>query len=665
MNGDSPIEWRDGQPWSRRHGDVYFARAGGIGQSRHVFLAGNGLPERFGALGAGEWFTIGETGFGTGLGLLCAWQAFARAAPAAARLHFISTERDPLPRDDLSRAHEAWPELARASGQLRDRLGRPARGWHRIALDGGRVVLTLLVGDARETLPELDATVDAWFLDGFAPDRNPELWSPELMGVVSSLSRTGTTVATWSSAGTVRRALESAGFEVWRAPGFAAKREMTAGRCVAPRARDRAAPWLSRPAPAAPRSAVVVGGGLAGTSAAASLAARGVAVTLVERHETLAAGASGNAQGVLYAKLSPHGTALSRLLADGLQYTLRELAARLPQDGVAWSRCGVLQMPEDAADARRQALLAEQDWPPSLLRAVDAAEAATRAAMPVASGGLWFGESGWAHPPALCAALAATPGVRVVTRTQALALQPASGGEGWSVHAAGAASLEADMVVIANAADARDFAPAAWMPLSVIRGQLTHLPATRASRALRAVLCRDGYVAPARNGEHCAGASFVIRDAATGLRAGEHAENLARLESLSPAFARAVGAACLDVATLAGRAALRCVTPDHLPLAGALADADAFGARYAALAKDATTRFDGEAPWLPGLFCTLAHGSRGLLTAPLCGELVAALALGEPLPVAAAVMRALAPARFMARSLSRGRPRRDELTAGA
>lgn len=664
MNGDSPIEWRDGQPWSRRHGDVYFAREGGIGQSRHVFLAGNALPERFAALDGGGCFTIGETGFGTGLGLLCAWQAFRQCAPSTARLHFISTEWDPLPAPDLARAHEAWPELARESAQLRARLGTPARGWHRIALDGGRVVLTLLVGDARETLPELDAVVDAWFLDGFAPDRNPELWSPELMAVVSSLSRTGTTVATWSSAGAVRRALESAGFEVWRTPGFASKREMTAGRCVAPRPGVRIAPWLSRPAPAAPGSAVVVGGGLAGTSAAASLAARGMAVTLVERHDALAAGASGNAQGVLYAKLSPHGTALSRLLADGLQYTLRELAARLPEDGVAWSRCGVLQMPEDEADARRQALLAAQDWPPSLLRAVGADEAATLAGMPVACGGVWFGDSGWAHPPALCAALASTPGVQVVTRTQALSLEQDTGSGGWIVRAAGASALAADVVVLANAADARAFAPAAWMPLSVIRGQLTHLPATGASRALRAVLCRDGYVAPARDGEHCAGASFVIRDASTALRAVEHADNLARLDALSPAFARAVGAARLDAATLAGRAALRCVSPDYLPLAGALPDPDAFSARYAALAKDATTRFDGEAPWLQGLFCTLAHGSRGLLTALLCGELVAALASGEPLPVAAPVMRALAPARFLARSLARSR-RRDDVPSGS
>jgi tRNA 5-methylaminomethyl-2-thiouridine biosynthesis bifunctional protein len=384
-----------------------------------------------------------------------------------------------------------------------------------------------------------------------------------------------------------------------------------------------------------------------------------VAVTLVERHHALAAEASGNAQGVLYAKLSPHGTALSRLLADGLQHTLRELAERLPEDGVAWSRCGVLQMPEDEADARRQALLAAQDWPPSMLRAVDAAEAAALAGLPVASGGLWFGDSGWVHPPALCAALASTPGVRVVARTRALSMEQSAGGGGWAVRSDGAGTLEADVVVLANAADARAFGWTAWMPMSVIRGQLSHLPATPASRTLRAVLCRDGYVAPARDGEHCVGASFVIRDEATDLRAGEHAGNLARLESLSPAFARAAGAGRLDPATLGGRAALRCVTPDYLPLAGALADPAAFRARYAALSKDASTRFEGEAPWLPGLFCTLAHGSRGLLTAPLCGELVAAMALGEALPVPAPVMRALAPSRFLARSLSRARPRRD------
>lgn len=654
MDSDSPLEWRDGQPWSRRYGDVYHSRQGALGQARHVFLEGNGLPARFAALRDSEFFTIGETGFGTGLSFLCAWQAFAALAPPGARLHFASTELHPLAAHDLARAHAAWPELARESAALRAGLGALPPGWHRVHFEGGRVALTLLVGDARHTLAELDATVDAWCLDGFAPHRNPELWSGALMGVVSSLSRPGTTAATWSSAGGVRRALEAAGFEVRRAPGFAAKREMTVARCVAPHPRAGQPPWLSRPPASVPRRAIVVGGGVAGAAAAASLAARGASVTLLERHHGLAAGASGNAQGVLYARLSPHGTALSRLLVDGLSFSTRLLRARLPADGRAWSACGVLQLPEDEADARRQAQLAAQGWPREFLRAANPAEAQGLAGVAVDRGGLWFGEAGWVHPPALCAALADSPRIRVLAHAEALSFEAGARG-GWRVRAAGAAALEADALVLANAADARAFAATEWLPLHAIRGQITQVPASARSQELRAVLCAESYVAPAREGWHCAGASFVIRDTDTAVRATEQAENLRRLAALSPAFARAAGIEALDPAGLPGRAALRCASPDYLPLAGALPDAAAFRQRYAALSKDATTRFQEGAPWLPGLFATLAHGSRGLVTAPLAGELLASLAFGEPLPVPASVMRALAPARFLARTLARHR----------
>ena len=654
MDSDPLLEWRDGLPWSRRYGDVYHARDGALGQARHVFLDGNALPARFAALREGEVFTVGETGFGTGLSFLCAWQAFAALAPAGARLHFVSTELHPLEAADLSRVHAAWPALAREATALRASMGALPQGWHRKHFHGGRVALTLLAGDARRTLADLDATVDAWFLDGFAPDRNPELWGEALMSTVSSLSRPGTTAATWSSAGAVRRALESAGFEVRRAPGFAGKREMSVARCVAPQPRPVQPPWLARPPSHGARRAVVVGGGLAGAAAAAGLAARGTSVTLLERHGGLAAEASGNAQGVLYARLSPHGTALSRLLADGLSFSARLLRARLPADGRVWSPCGVLQLPEDEADGRRQAQLAAQAWPPGFLRAVDAAEAQRLAGVGVDRGGLWFGEAGWVHPPALCRALAESPRIRVVTCTEALDFEALDGG-GWRVRLAGAGALEADTLVLANATDARAFAATGWLPLHAIRGQITHVPATARSLELRAVLCAESYVAPAREGWHCAGASFVIRDTYAGVRAAEQAANLSRLAALSPAFATAAGIDALDPVMLPGRAALRCASPDYLPLVGALPDAAAFRQRYAALSRDASTAFEGEAPWLQGLFVTLAHGSRGLVTAPLAGELVASLAFGEPLPVAAGVMRALAPTRFLARAMARHR----------
>jgi tRNA 5-methylaminomethyl-2-thiouridine biosynthesis bifunctional protein len=451
----------------------------------------------------------------------------------------------------------------------------------------------------------------------------------------------------------VRRALEVAGFRVEKAPGFGPKREMLRGECVAPAAQAWRAPWLRRPPASTPaHEAIVIGGGLAGTAAAASLASRGVEVTLLERHATLAAEASGNAQGVLYAKLSPHDTALSRLLVTGYQFSLRTAARLLPEDGSDWSRCGVLQLAHAPAEATRQGLLAAQGWPRSFLRAVDAREAGAIAGVHVPTGGLFFERGGWVHPPALCAAFARHPRIATLPMREAMQVERTGPGR-WLVSGTGGWHAEAGIVVLATAADTRAFAASAHLPTHVIRGQVTHLPRIEASARLATVLCGEGYVSPARAGSHCLGATFGIRDPGVDVRAPDHRENLALLRALSPVLAEAFAEATSDPDGLAGRAALRCVAPDYLPIVGALVDATLFAERFARLSKDATTRFDDEAPWLDGLFVSVAHGSRGLVTAPIAGELVAAQALGEPAPLPGNVVEALSTARFLARGLKR------------
>ncbi|MCW5623286.1 MAG: FAD-dependent 5-carboxymethylaminomethyl-2-thiouridine(34) oxidoreductase MnmC [Burkholderiales bacterium] len=219
------------------------------------------------------------------------------------------------------------------------------------------------------------------------------------------------------------------------------------------------------------------------------------------------------------------------------------------------------------------------------------------------------------------------------------------------------ATLCADLVVVAAAGDTRTLGPTAALPLKPIRGQLTFVDANAASGALRTVVCGESYVAPARAGRHCIGATFDVADDAVDLRPDDHRRNLDRLAQLVPVLHAAFDGDRVDPATLGGRASVRWVTPDYLPLAGAVCDSAVFARRYAALARDATTHFDDVAPWLPGLYVTTGHGSRGLVTAPLLGEVIAALAFDEPAPLPVDVMRALAPTRFDARRLARsGRP---------
>ncbi|WP_349616661.1 bifunctional tRNA (5-methylaminomethyl-2-thiouridine)(34)-methyltransferase MnmD/FAD-dependent 5-carboxymethylaminomethyl-2-thiouridine(34) oxidoreductase MnmC [Azotobacter salinestris] len=645
------LDWDEqGQPLSRGFGDVYFSRASGLEETRYVFLGHNELPGRFAALPAGGRLSIGETGFGTGLNFLCAWQLFERTAPADAHLHFVSVEKYPLARADLQRALALWPELAAYAEALLDQYVAVHPGFQRLVFADGRVVLTLLVGDVLERLPELDARIDAWFLDGFAPAKNPEMWTPELFAELARLSAPGATLATFTSAGFVRRGLSEAGFAMQRVKGFGQKREMLAGRFEGV-AQAAAKPWFARPPrPAGAREALVIGAGLAGCATAASLARRGWQVTLLERRGGVAEETSGNPQGVLYLKLSAHGTALSRLIVAGFGFT-RRLLQRL-EPGRDWSPCGVLQLAFDAKETARQAELAAA-FPNDLLVNLNREAAEALAGIGLDSGGLFYPEAGWVHPPALCAHLAEHPNIRLLTHREVLDLRREDGQ--WHARSGGTLLAAAPVAVLCGAADIARFPESAGLPLKRIRGQISRLPATAASRDLQTVLCAEGYVAPVRDGEHTLGASFRFDSMELELTAEEHAENLQLLREISTDLAERLQLARLDPAALGGRAGFRCTSPDYLPIVGPLADAAAFAEAYAVLGKDARQVPQRPCPWLEGLYVSSGHGSRGLLSAPLAGELLAAWLDDEPLPVPRAVAEACHPNRFGLRKLIRGK----------
>ena len=265
------LDWISGQPHSTEYDDIYFSVDNGLEETRHVFLAGNRLHERWQQLAdngtTGAIFTIAETGFGTGLNFLCAWQAWnthfahrnlhvgqganpnaiQNADCATPRLHFISTELHPLTQADLAAALALWPELAPYSSQLVAQYQYIAAGWHGLEFDAGRVTLTLLVGEVASTLPQLRAKVDAWFLDGFSPAKNPAMWQASLYAQMARLSVPDTTFSTFTSAGMVRRGLQEAGFQVTKVHGFGRKREMLSGKYAAEQHVDTAATELPLP----------------------------------------------------------------------------------------------------------------------------------------------------------------------------------------------------------------------------------------------------------------------------------------------------------------------------------------------------------------------------------------------------------------------------------
>lgn len=650
------IDWDDqGRPHSRQYDDVYFSKNEGIEETQHVFLEQNRLRERCTALTPQDCLVIGETGFGTGMNFYCAWQLFAEHAPRGARLHFVSVEKYPLTREDLARAVQLWPQLEPYWQPLLAQYVAVHGGFQQFSFDHGRVTLTLMVGDALAQLPTLDAQVDVWFLDGFAPAKNPDMWTPELFAQLARLSRPGTTLGTFTTTGWVRRGLIAAGFAMRKVPGIGKKWEVMHGQFQGWPAEQPAPaepePWYARPAPVqGPRHALVIGAGLAGSATAASLAARGWQVSVLERHDAPAQEASGNPPGVLYLKLSAHGTTLSQMILSGFGYTRRWLQQL--QRGQDWDDCGVLQLAFDDKEAQRQAKLAEA-FDSTLLHVLDQAQAESVAGVALPAGGLFYPEGGWVHPPALCQAQLQHPHIELLTHQEVIELRKVDGR--WQAWDGERLLASAPVVVLAGAAEIRRFEACAELPLKRIRGQITRLPATEASRALRTVVCAEGYVAPPRGDEHTLGASFDFHNDDLAPTVAEHQGNLALLDEISTDLAERLNTSVLDPARLQGRAAFRCTSPDYLPIVGPVADAQAFTDAYAVLAKDARQVPDTPCPWLDGLYVNSGHGSRGLITAPLSGELVAAWVCGEPLPLPRTVAQACHPNRFALRRLIRGK----------
>ncbi len=603
----------DGTLYSKRFDDVYASAAGALDETRHVFLSGNGLPER--------WrdrprFVIVETGFGAGLNFLATWAAWRETVAPGACLHFISVEKHPFRRADLHRVLASWPALAALASELIEEYPPLAPGFHRLSFDGGRVKLTLLFGEVLDSLRQVDAGADAFYLDGFAPAKNPDMWTDSVLRELARLARPGATAATYSVAGAVRSGLAAAGFEVERRAGFGRKREMLTAYCIAP--------YRAKEGGTAHREAIVIGAGLAGTSCAAQLATRGWHIDLIERRGAPAQEASGNAAGVLMPAFSLDWNPLTRLTVQSCINAVRWLTG-LSRAGHAptWERSGVLQLARDEAHFERQCRITETfALGDELARPVDREQGSALAGVPVAGPGWWLPSAGWADPASVCRATLAVAGAAVRCSFNSEAAQLRRIGDGWEVlDALGHPLAHAPVVILANAGDARLLPGCEGLRLALTRGQVSLVP-QKSSVVLRAPVCREGYITPAAQGFHCVGASYNADSDDPRPTLEDHRGNLGRLMRLLPGFGAGLEPAALD-----GRVGFRAVSPDRMPLVGpvALAGADR-----------------GEA----GLFACLGLASRGLTWAPLLAEIVACQATGEPLPVERDLLGLLDPGRF-------------------
>lgn len=593
---NAEIDWQNGQPISKTFGDVYFSRENGLAETRYVFLGYNQIEERFAALAPNTTFVVAETGFGTGLNFLATWQAWQQHASPDARLHFVSVERYPLSLQDLRQALSLWPELAPFAEALLDQYPAAVFGPHRLVFADGRIRLTLYFGEAQEAWANLQFLADAWYLDGFAPALNPDLWLEQLIAQIARHSSPGATVATFTAVGAVRRALQAAGFSMRKVPGFGRKREMLAGQMD--EKSSSAVPLEQSPV-------TVLGAGIAAALTARNLAERGRDVVVFSAGEGPADGASGNPQGALYVKLAVDYGPETHLALHALLHSQRTYARYDPDNTRFWHQTGLLQLAGTDREVDRQSRFLERNrYPKEVLAAVDAVKARSLSGSAVEFGGLWFPNSGWIEPPKLCRWLLDHPKIRC--RYGCTVEHIESAGKRWHLTFSDGESHTADNVVVTGGHQVAKLLPEGESyRFRAIRGQITLLPA-EAINAPDAVICGESYINPINGDYALTGATFDLDNSDPNVSVASHQQNI---DSLSAWMPHAWPAGTPPSAeSLPGRVSFRCTTHDYQPVVGAI---------------ESKTKGNG-------LYILTGLGSKGLALAPLLSEWLVDRLCGEP-----------------------------------
>mgnify|MGYP000400922140 FL=1 len=670
-----------GTPVADHFDDVYFSNDSGIDETQHVFVAGNDLAERW-----QQWrnptFVIAETGFGTGLNFLVAMRAFNEFRAAnpdhpLKRLYFITTEKFPLPQQDMQRALEAFPALKDEAQALASLYPMGLEGCHRLHFDNHSTTLDLWIGDVHELLPQwhspIKGLIDAWFLDGFAPSKNPDMWTDALFGQMARLSKTGTTFGTFTAAGIVKRGLAGVGFTIKKRNGFGRKRDMLTGvfdrdnENVQHKLRLPAGPYYRYVNDSLDKTSkvAVVGSGLAAATACLALVKRGISTILYFDGDTLASGASGNPQGGFYPQLHSEASIASRIQAHSFLYAKQaydhtiEHAKACGLADVAHDFCGVIQLSFNDKVAERQNKLAAADvWPEALIKPVNSKEVSDIANLALPYSGLYIGLGGWISPPQLVTAM-----IEEALQSGKLTLKP---NHTYVSHEAVETKkqrvqirfnlgnseneevITADHLILALGAGAVNASDFDSLSLRPVRGQVEAIPTQMPIEQLNTVLCHKGYMTPVFEGRHALGSTYVKNDLSTDVRGDETEMNLATHEQ---ALANTDIVQALQHDGKA-RAATRLGSPDHQPVVGALHNFDSLKELYTMLGvgKPLTS-----APVLPSsVVSTLTClGSRGLTTAPLMAEVLVSSLCKEPLPLSNDLLNAVNTSRFMTREAIR------------
>ena len=674
----APIDWHTDElghtvPFSQAFGDVYYSLVDGLNESRYVFIERNQLPDRFkqlfmqtsNGLPCKPTFTIAELGFGTGLNLLATWQLWRElkaqhlinndtASSPIPRLHFISTEKFPLTRADLARSLASWqaaePELAPLIASLLAQYPPLIEGCHRLHL-ADDVTLDLWLGDAADSLAKLDnsagAAVDAWFLDGFAPSCNESLWAEQIFTQMQRLSQPGTTAATFSCAGVVKRGLQAVGFAITKVKGFGRKNEMLTATMPAQTTENASnsnpiAPLFSH----YPQQITIIGTGVSGLMSAWTLAQRGIPVMLVDKTAPLA-GASGNPRALLAPKMTPIHHVAEHLHTTGYLYSGRfyrglDIRAANENNETTFAPKALVFEPTGMLDLLTKANIDTQQitlYPDEMATTLEHDEAQARAGLSEVdfTENLYLPQSGLINPKALADSILAHPLITFAQRhiTQ---IDSQTDSDKVVLSCADGGTIETARVLIA-AAYASCLLESRIFDFRKIRGQLSWFSPTpeQIKHLPKLPLKYAGYCTPftPQSGDEQVntltpyqpqflfGASFVRNDTDTTVRESEHQINYTKLITALPELATVISD---DTTGWQARAGIRAQTPDYHPLVGPIATAHTV---------------DNEAK----IWTLSGMGSKGYAYAPICAEALADIMTGSFAPLSTQMLLKLSPNR--------------------
>ena len=599
-------------PISKQFGDVYFSKDNGLLETRHVFLNGNDLTERLSQLHDYQYFCVGETGFGTGLNILTLWQLWQQVRlDNHSHLHVVSVEKFPLNKADLIRALNVWTELKPLAEKLIQQYPLPIAGCHRLSFPEERFSIDLWLGDAQDIFPTIPKTqtVNAWFLDGFAPSCNPDMWQANVLDHMVRLSDFGTTFASFSVAGVLKRGLKQHGIQISRPRGFGHKREMLKAIWLDTSQTETQSQDSETTIAAPPKSETskqrkiaIIGAGIAGLSSAWAFAQRGHQVTIYEQNEPLS-GASGNPLALLNPKLCPIEQAHEHLMTLSWQHALNFYPR--------FKAFRSIQVQQIALKNADELLGLVEQYPEKVL---SANTKQTDNSIPQTEfSSITLNQAGAVSPHQLRDEILQHANIRIekvkISRLESTDSQVTL----WQDQQKIAITDHAIVCCAKQSAELIENYPV----LKPIRGQVSWVENSQRPLALDQAYSYGGYCMQLDTAQLILGASFYPNRDDAEVLTEDHVHNYELIHNVFPKYAQGLP----SVDTWQGRASVRAQSLDYFPLVGKIQN-------------------------LGQIYTFAGLGSKGFLFAPLCSEILAALILGELCPVPQSLLDKLNPQRF-------------------